>query len=96
MDTSIKDIPPPAKIYRFRQIISRTNEPGTCLWCGRKLHKHFSRDWPINQLHPSESKTLDGYGDYADNAFCGLHCGYEFGISMAAGGKRLGPYEGKP
>jgi len=38
-------------------------------------------------------KLLVGYGDYGDNAFCGLRCGYSFGVSFAALGKRLTPQE---
>ena len=30
-------------------------------------------------------------GDYGDNAFCGLRCGYAFGVTMATHGRRLRP-----
>lgn len=53
-------------------IYNRTNDPGTCLWCGRKLRK-----------------CGDNRGDYGDNAFCGLRCGYMFAVSMARCGRRL-------
>lgn len=53
----------------------RTNAPGTCLWCGRKLRK--------SQIHPEEK------GSYGDNAFCGLRCGYSFGVCLAKAHYRL-------
>lgn len=30
-------------------------------------------------------------GGYGDNAFCGLRCGYAFGVTMASFGRRLEP-----
>jgi len=47
-----------------------------CLWCGRKLRKRNRSRLP---------------GDYGDGAFCGLRCGYMFGVAMAEFGKRLKP-----
>jgi hypothetical protein len=56
----------------------RTNKAGTCLYCGRRLRK------------APAPYGAEGYrGDYADNAFCGLRCGYSFGVALAAHGRRL-------
>ena len=63
--------------HAFSEKIDRTNEPGTCLWCGRKLRKFHLND--------------GSKGDYGDNAFCGLRCGYSFGVTMAELGKKLMP-----
>lgn len=69
-----------AHVYRRggdpRDEIHRTNEPGTCLWCGKKLRK--------SKIHNGAFK-----GDYSDNAFCGLRCGYSFGVTFASLGRRL-------
>lgn len=53
--------------------------PGCCLWCGSRLR--------APKGPPALTK---GYrGDYADNAFCGLRCGYHFGLKLAIFGRRL-------
>lgn len=52
-----------------------TNEPGTCLWCGRKLQ--------------AEPYQRGGRGGYGDGFFCGLRCAYQFGERMAQLGRRL-------
>lgn len=65
--------------YRSRKQFTRTNAPGTCLYCGRKLRKH---------------RYSNERGDYADNAFCGLGCGYSFGVIAAKNNFRLEPYTG--
>jgi hypothetical protein len=62
--------------YGFNRRIARSNEPGTCLWCGKPLRK-------------TRYDTEGNRGDYADNAFCGLRCGYSFGVTFASLGKRL-------
>ncbi|MBC8142643.1 MAG: hypothetical protein H7Y38_14525 [Armatimonadetes bacterium] len=54
--------------------IRRTNEPGTCLWCGTKLAKR---------------RYTDDLGQRGDNAFCNLSCGYLFGVHMAIAGERF-------
>jgi hypothetical protein len=69
----------PTKHYRFAKKIKRTNAPKTCLWCGKKLVR----------------KHAEGYGGYADNAFCSMRCGYEFGITAACLDFRLAPREDK-
>lgn len=35
-------------------------------------------------------------GDYADGHFCGLRCGYRFGVAMANNGRRFEPKEPAP
>lgn len=52
---------------------------GLCLWCSRKL-----RAEAIGTTNP------EGHlGRYQDNAFCGLRCGYRFGVMFASFGNRL-------
>jgi hypothetical protein len=57
----------------------RTSKPGTCLWCGKKLRLAKA----ARQFNTSNR------GDYGDNAFCTLRCGYCFGVGMAKLGKRF-------
>jgi hypothetical protein len=66
--------------YNFTKArgIQRTNLPGTCLYCGARLRA-------------AKSYLLNGRGDYGDNAFCGLRCGYSFGVVLASLGQRLAP-----
>lgn len=52
-----------------------TNEKGTCVWCGRAL-----------QTCRHDRKKL---GENGDNLFCGIRCGYQFGVVLAKNGKRL-------
>lgn len=59
--------------------IRRTNDEGTCIWCGRKLRLKLYNN------------TQENRGDYMDNAFCGLRCGYSFGVALASHGYRLQP-----
>lgn len=66
----------------YRKQINRTNEHGTCLYCGTKLRAY---------KYPEHFSNPDRRGDYGDNAFCGLRCGYQFGLTMAVLGKRLVP-----
>lgn len=58
-------------------------EPANCMWCGRKLRafRHLS----------NRPELADRRGDYGDNAFCGLRCGYAFGRRMAELGQALRP-----
>jgi hypothetical protein len=65
------------KTVKFKKKISRTNEPGTCLWCGNKLKRAPHRP--------------DALGPYADNSFCSMQCGYEFGITAVVLHFRLEP-----
>lgn len=61
-----------------KKTVKRTNAHGTCLWCGSKLRRHVFE------------KNREG--GYADNAFCGLRCGYRFGLALAAARYRLQVY----
>ena len=67
-----------------RRDLERSNDPTSCLWCGRKL-----------RLAPF-SRYPGARGAYADNAFCGLRCGWTFGVLAAKSGFRLKPYTGDP
>lgn len=61
--------------------------PGCCLWCGRKLRlSSASSNEGIVARDPS---AVGSRGDYGDNAFCGLRCGYLFGVRLAVLGRRL-------
>lgn len=57
--------------------------PGACLWCGDKLRAVGPA---IRKAVPALSEAK---GAYADNAFCGLRCGYCFGLQLAVFGRRL-------
>lgn len=61
----------------WREKVKRTNNPGTCLYCGVKLTRKYEK----------------ALGAYADNAFCSQRCGYIFGISCAVNGSRLVEYD---
>lgn len=74
-----------------------TGKPGTCLWCGDKL-KHGTvtadesqRDDPTYKSVAPHYATVRAArsGSYQDDKFCGLRCGYRFGLRMAELGKRL-------
>lgn len=66
------------------QPFGATNQPLTCLWCGRKLRPYRYRDLPW-----ANGREWGGYGDAM---FCGLACGYKFAVRMGDLGKRLQPY----
>lgn len=88
-----------------------SNEPDTCLWCGRKLrHRQITKTMPAREAKAQGYKVTNaemlkdgewpvsailGYeelgGDYVDGHFCGLRCGYQFGVAMADNGRRLQP-----
>jgi hypothetical protein len=57
--------------------------PGRCLWCGKRLLLAKIAN------HPTITEHRGQRGDYADNAFCGLRCGYLFGRELAVLGRRL-------
>ena len=52
-----------------------SNKRGTCVWCGHDL-----RTCP---------RDRNKRGEYGDNLFCNLRCGYQFGLTLARAGKRL-------
>lgn len=71
-----------------------TGIEGTCLWCGRKLRQKWTWDWNKaghDVIKESRRKRYDKPGDYGDGFFCGLRCGYDFGVSMAGFGRRVVP-----
>jgi hypothetical protein len=57
--------------------------PGCCLWCGRKLGLAKIAN------HPTITEHRGARGAYGDNSFCGLACGYQFGLQLAIFGRRL-------
>lgn len=93
-----------------------TNEPDTCLWCGRKLrykthdvYEQHAVEVPAATVNMGgrEFVTHDAYtaarnvkvgehraekaGSYEDGHFCGLRCGYLFGVALADLGRKLQP-----
>lgn len=65
-----------------------SNEPGTCLWCGRKLA-------PQNYIpDPADVKKLvidpSRLGVGGDGYFCTLADGYSWAVTFAALGQRMG------
>lgn len=75
-----------------------TNEPGTCLWCGRKLRRKmvmadFNTGY-MARVRGEKAETRPAYdkaGDYGDGHFCGLRCAYSFAVALADHGRRLQP-----
>lgn len=65
----------------------KAEEPGyfDCRGCGHQCRGEHSRTI-IKRTPVYEGAAA---GDYGDNAFCGLHCGYAFGVSMAGLGRRF-------
>lgn len=82
-----------------------SNDEHTCLWCGKKLRANFEppvkhqpgESWGDFHAREKEAKgqrgPLKGYGDYLDGFFCGLRCGYQFGVRLAELDRRLSPKE---
>lgn len=73
-----------------------TNEPDTCLWCGRKLRheQKWAEDPETRRFVPvfgedGEPAKQELGGSYHDGYFCGLRCGYQFGVRFGQLGKRL-------
>lgn len=72
-------------------------EAGTCLWCGEKLrHERVMADDadkgnPTYKVEGANFATIKAAkaGRYQDDRFCGLGCGYQFGLRMADLGRRL-------
>lgn len=46
-----------------------------CLHCGKTLRKY-----PYRKLEWAKGRE---WGDYGDGAFCGLRCGYAYGVEAA-------------
>jgi hypothetical protein len=66
-----------------RTYLRRTNAPGTCKWCGKKLTDHGY----------GYTKSTDGAKGYN---FCSLVCTEFFAVAMLKNGYLLKPYEGHP
>lgn len=73
-------------------------KPETCLWCGRKLQRKTLMDRHATDLAHRDgtlrpglwiSKPAEKLGSYQDDCFCGLRCGYQFGLRLAEFGRRL-------
>lgn len=69
-------------------------KPDTCLWCGRKLRRKKVIAEPgepgaVERSFHFWEKPAEKLGGYQDGFFCGLRCGYEFGLRMAQLGRRL-------
>ena len=71
----------------------RVNEPGHCIWCGKKLRKKFDHERIDPTSRTSSFRKLKTFklGDYRDGFFCGLRCGYRFAVRLAQLGSRLQP-----
>lgn len=73
-----------------------SNEPETCLWCGRKLRwrKDPVFEGTLAAARGGKPKTVNAYdrpGDYGDGFFCGLRCAHQFATTLAEAGRRLQP-----
>ena len=66
-----------------------TGEPGTCLWCGRRLRHETVIDPASDKPYPGNLVRAEQAGRYQDDSFCGLGCGYRFGRRLAELGNRL-------
>lgn len=70
-----------------------SNRPGTCLYCGHKLRwiKRSFTEGPRGVLIPIRERPnlYRKPGDYGDGFFCGLRCGYQFGVLAAGHGNRF-------
>ena len=64
---------------------------GCCLWCGAKLAKRFDLGHvdPANPVSGFRKLATFKLGRYGDGFFCGLGCGYKFGVRLAQLGGRL-------
>jgi hypothetical protein len=65
-----------------------SNKPETCRWCGRVLRRHRQHDPNFRvDIHNLGARAKMPFyskgGDYHDGFFCGLRCGYMYGVRMA-------------
>lgn len=49
-----------------------------CQWCGKPLRRYRYRVGGKSQIDCV--KPEEQWGDYGDNKFCGLNCGYAYGV----------------
>lgn len=68
------------------EALIRTNVEGSCLWCGATLKPARAHDELLARVGLDAVKVV---GDYGDGRFCGLRCGYAFGVWAAHLGFRL-------
>jgi len=71
-----------------------SGENRTCLWCGRRLQKEMRMVYDDETMRTYHMEHTGNYGQYGDNSFCGLHCGYQFGARLAELGQKLVRKEG--
>jgi len=60
------------KAFDAQHVLPVAQRP-KCRWCGSTLRLFR---WRAYDNHAGKDRT---YGDYGDNLFCGLRCGYEYG-----------------
>jgi len=59
-----------------------------CLNCNKTLRRYRKG----GSSKTGNTPPFKQFGDYGDNLFCGLHCGYQFAIkNIAAGRVKLHP-----
>jgi hypothetical protein len=81
-----------------------TGKPGTCIWCGEELRRPVEATNTMERLPGPEGgirfhripkaarkPRYSKPGDYGDGHFCGLRCGYMFGVEIADQGTRMRP-----
>ncbi len=70
-----------------------SNQPETCLYCGRRLRwiKRSFTPGPHGEFIPigQRPNLYKKPGDYGDGFFCGLRCGYQFGVLAANHAQRF-------
>lgn len=79
------------KKLRHRQVTAKMTV-GDAKAKGHKLSRtqqSMKDDWHVEVVIGYKEKG----GDYVDGHFCGLRCGYMFGVAMADNGRRLQPKE---
>lgn len=87
--------------WRGWRAYGATGEPGTCEWCGNVLRQPIdsaqkveiaNNHIAVSSIPKAERKfRYDKPGGYGDGHFCGLRCGYMFGVEIANQGTRLHP-----
>lgn len=57
-----------------------------CMYCHKMLRPKFKAVYPpklglgaVLSMDPT-AREFQGYGNYADNLFCGLNCGYKWAV----------------
>jgi hypothetical protein len=70
---------------RWRCGSKRTNMARMCLWCGRPLRRDNFDTFNKSNVVTHAARLSDN----DDAPFCGLRCGYMFGLSLAQQGHRL-------